>query len=274
MKKLFRNRTIVGIACILLSLIICFGLTPLFNESIGAKVKVIKVSESILKGELITSKMIKIIEVGGYNMSDAVLKNQETVIGKYAKANLDKDDYILNTKLSDIPLANYEYLNDFNGSDRAISVSIKSFAAGLSGKLETGDIVSIMVSNYGELKETISPEQLLYVETLAVTAGTGLDTEEYQNSNDESIEEDKELPSTITLKVSPEQAKLLAELEVEGKIHIVFVFRGSKENSQKFLDEQANLILEMQKQNETGNDTTESEVIADFEKGADLNAEE
>lgn len=274
MKKIFKNRTILGIACIVLSLIICFGLTPLFNEAIGAKVKVIKVSEEILKGELITSKMIKTIEVGGYNMSDAVLKNQEAVIGKYAKANLDKGDYILNTKLSDSPLTKYEYLNDFNGSDRAISVSIKSFAAGLSGKLETGDIVSIMVSDYGELKETISPEELLYVEALAVTAATGLDTEEYQNSNGESIVEDKELPSTITLKVSPEQAKLLAELEVEGKIHIVFVFRGSKENSQKFLDEQANLILEIQKQNETGNDTTESEVIADFEKGADLNAEE
>jgi pilus assembly protein CpaB len=51
----------------------------------------------------------------------------------------------LNTKVSDNPLTNYEYLYDLNVSERAISVSIKSFAVGLSGKLELGDIVSIMV---------------------------------------------------------------------------------------------------------------------------------
>jgi pilus assembly protein CpaB len=270
MKNIFRNRTILGIACIVLSLIICFGLTPLFNNAIGTKVNVVRVSENIVKGELITSKKVQTVEVGGYNMSDAVLKNPENIIGKYAKADLVKGDYILNTKVSDIPLANYEYLYDFNGSERAISVSIKSFAAGLSGKLEQGDIVSIMASDYGELKETVSPEQLLYVQTLAVTAGTGLDTEEYQNSNSENIGDDKELPSTITLKVSPEQAKLLAELEAKGKIHIVFVYRGSKENAQKFLEKQADLILEMQKVDEE----TEAIPIDGTEEGNDINAEE
>ena len=45
----------MGIACIVLSFIICFELTPLFNEAIGAKVKVVRVSELIIKGELITN---------------------------------------------------------------------------------------------------------------------------------------------------------------------------------------------------------------------------
>lgn len=242
MKNILRNRTILGGACIVLSLIICFGLTPLFNDTIAAKINVVRVSEDIAKGELITSKKVQIVEIGGYNLLDSVLKNSENIIGKYAKADLYKGDYILNTKISDSPLANYEYLYDFNGSERAISVSIKSFAAGLSGKLEPGDIVSIMVSEYGELKETINPEQLQYVQVLAVTSGTGMDTDEYANKEDESIEKDKELPSTITLRVSPEQAKLLAELEVKGKIHVVFVYRGSEDNSEKFLKEQAKIL--------------------------------
>lgn len=239
MKNITKNRTTLGIACIVLSLIICFGLTPLFNNVLGAKTNIVRVSENIIKGELITSNKVQTIEVGGYNMPDTVLKNSENIIGKYAKSALHKGDYILNTKVSDMPLANYEYLYDFNGSERAISVSIKSFAAGLSGKLEPGDIVSILVSEYGELKETVSPEQLQYVQVLAVTAGTGMDTDEYDNKKDNSIQDDKELPSTITLRVSSEQAKLLAELEAKGKIHIVFVYRGTKQNSQKFLDEQA-----------------------------------
>jgi len=242
MKNILRNRTILGVACIVLSLIICFGLTPLFNDAIAAKTSVVKVSEDIAKGELITSKKVKIVEVGGYNLPDSVLKNPESIIGKYAKTDLYKEDYILNTKISDSSLANYKYLYDFNGSERAISVSIKSFAAGLSGKLEPGDIVSIMVSEYGELKETISPEHLQYVQVLAVTAGTGMDTDEYANKEDESIEKDKDLPATITFRVSPEQAKILTELEVKGKIHVVFVYRGSKDNSEKFLKEQAKIL--------------------------------
>ncbi|MBK5262505.1 MAG: pilus assembly protein CpaB, partial [Peptostreptococcaceae bacterium] len=218
MKNILRNRTILGIACIALSLIICFGLTPLFNDAIGAKINVVRVTENITKGELITTKMLQTVEVGGFNMPDAVLKNPDSLIGKYAKADLYKGDYVLNTKISEIPLTNYEYLNDFNGTERAISVSIKSFAAGLSGKLEPGDVVSIIVSDFGELKETVNPIELQYVQVLAVTAGTGLDTDEYEKNN-EAVEEDKELPSTLTLKVSAEQAKLLAELEVKGKIH-------------------------------------------------------
>ena len=42
--------------------------------------------------------------------------------------------------------------------------------------------------------------------------------------------------------MDPIQAKLLAELEVKGKIHLVFVYRGSEENSQKFLEEQSRLL--------------------------------
>lgn len=242
MKSLFRNRTIVGVACIVLSLIICFGLTPLYNGALNAKTEIIRVSKDIAKGELITSTMIQKVEVGKFNLPASVLSEEASVVGKFAKSDLSKDDYILSSKLSDAPLTTYQYLNDFSGKERAISVSIKSFAAGLSGKLEQGDIVSLYVSDYGESKETITPSELQYVQVLAVTAPTGLDTDEYEDNQKNSVEEDKELPSTVTLKVAPIQAKLLAELEVKGKIHVVFIYRGSEENSQKFLEEQSRLL--------------------------------
>ena len=242
MKNLLRNRTVVGVACIVLSLIICFGLTPLYNGALNAKTEIIRVTKDIGKGELITAAMVQKVEVGKFNLPDSVLKDQVNVVGNYAKADFSKGDYFLSSKVSDTPLVNYEYLYDFDGKERAISVSIKSFAAGLSGKLEQGDIVSLYVSDYGEAKETINPPELQYVQVLAVTAATGLDTSEYQENQGNAIEDEKELPSTITLKVSPEQAKLLAELEVKGKIHVVFVYRGSQENAQKFLDEQAKVL--------------------------------
>lgn len=242
MKKIFRNRMILGIASIVLSFIICFGLTPLFNQAIAEKVTVARVVENIQKGDLITSKMIETVEIGGYNLPDTVLRQEDSIVGNYALTELHKGDYVLNSKVSSKPLANYEYLTDFDGSERAISVSIKSFAAGLSGKLEQGDIVTVMASDFGDLRETVSPVELQYVEVLAVTAGSGLDTDEYE-IDQEAIEQDKELPSTVTLKVNIEQAKLLAEMEAKGKIQVVFVYRGTDENAEKFLDEQK-LILE------------------------------
>ena len=253
MKNILRNRTILGIACIVLSLIICFGLTPLYNSAITAKTEVSRVTQTITKGEMITKDMIETIEVGGYNLPDSVLREQSHIIGKYAKSDFYKGDYLMANKLSEGPLVNYAYLYDFNGTERAISVSIKSFAAGLSGKLEPGDIVTVMVSDYGEKKETVSPIELQYVRVLAVTASTGLDTEEYQSTEDGSISnEEKELPSTLTLKVTQEQAKLLAELEAKGKIHAVFVYRGSADNSEAFLTEQKQL-LEKQREVELKN---------------------
>lgn len=256
MKKILRNRTVLGIASIVLSLIICFGLTPLFNQAISEKVSVVRVTESIQKGDLITSKMIETVEIGGYNLPDTVLRQEENIVGKYALTELHAGDYVLNSKISSNPLVNYEYLTDFDGSDRAISVSIKSFAAGLSGKLEPGDIVTVMASDFGDMRETVSPMELQYVEVLAVTAGTGLDTDEYE-MDQEAIEQDKELPATLTLKVNDKQAKLLAEMEAKGKIHAVFVYRGTKENADKFLDEQELILTE----SETQTDINETDVI-------------
>lgn len=58
-------------------------------------------------------------------------------------------------------------------------------------------------------------------------------------------EDDKELPDTVTLLVSPEQAKVLAELEAEGTIHLSLVYRGDRENAGKFLAAQNEILLEL-----------------------------
>ena len=35
--SIFKNRTVIGVICILLALVICFGITPLFNQSISQR---------------------------------------------------------------------------------------------------------------------------------------------------------------------------------------------------------------------------------------------
>lgn len=239
MKKILKNRIVLGLICIVFSLLICFGITPMFNDALKSKVTLVRVTSEIKVGDQITDKMVTSVEAGGYNLPSNVIYKIEDVVGKYANADLYKGDYILKSKLSDTPMLRNAYLNKLNGENRAISVSIKSFASGLSGKLEAGDIVTLIAADVGSQRETLVYPELQYVEIIATTGSSGSD----QNVQERGDGEEEELASTITVLAAPEQARLLAELEQTGKLHTALVFRGESSQAQKFLDEQV-LVLE------------------------------
>ena len=253
----FKNRTVIGVICIMLSLIISFGLTPLFNKSVSQKTEIVRVVKEIKSGDEITNDMVQIVEIGGYNLPDNIIKNKETVIGKYAAADLGIGDYILNTKLSDIPAAENAYLYNLDGSKQAISITIKTFANGLSGKLKSGDIVSVIAPDYKKLGETVIPPELKYVEVISVTASSGYDA----NTGEQIAEDERERPSTVTLLIRPEQGNILAELEADGKLHLSLVYRGTPENARKFIEIQDEIIEEIyaedEEESEEVNDNTE-----------------
>jgi pilus assembly protein CpaB len=261
MKKLLKNRTLIGALCIFLSLVICFGLTPLFNSAMTAQTEIARVKSEIKKGELITADKLETVTVGSYNLPSEVLKKTEEISGKYALADLQKGDYVLSAKLSAGPLAEFEYLSTLDGTKQAMSVTIKSFAAGLSGKLEAGDIVTLIAADYGDRRETTMPPELQYMYVLAVTNEKGFDKEYADNTNSE--DDEKELPSTLTVLVCSAQAELLADLENKGKLHVALVYRGAKEQARKFLDVQDKYIAGLQKGSETlAENTTGQEASA------------
>lgn len=239
-----KNRTVLGVICIVLSLFICFALTPLFNQSISQKTQIIRVVKDIKTGDAITKDMIQTVEVGGYNLPKGIIKQSESVVGKYAAADLSPGDYILTAKLSDTPASKNAYLYNLSDGKEAISVSIKNFAEGLSGKLISGDIVSVIAPDYKKQGSTVIPPELTYVEVIGVTASSGYDTDQQNTGTDLSAKDgnEKKLPATVTLLASPEQAKILAELESVGKLHLSLVYRGSKENADKFLELQDKVI--------------------------------
>ena len=237
--SIFKNRTVVGVLCILLSLLICFGLTPLFNQSVSQKAEIVRVVQPIRAGDEITKGMVKTVEVGGFGLPDDVLRQQENVLGKYATADLAVGDYIIGSKLADTPAAENAYLYSLDGTKQAMSITIKSFSTGLSGKLQSGDIVSVVAPDYKKQGQTVIPPELKYVEVISVTASSGYDA----NTGEAPSEEDeRELPSTVTLLVSPEQSMALAGLEAEGKLHLTLVYRGTPENSAKFIEAQDKVV--------------------------------
>ena len=253
--KFLKNRTILGIVCIALALIICFAITPLFNASKSSTMKIIRIKNNVKIGQQLTSKDIENVEVGAYNMPSDVLKKSEDVVGKYATMEMLKGEYVLPTKISDTPASENAYLYSLTGEKRAISITIPSFAGGLSGKLISGDIVSVIAVDYKEQGKTLVPEELQYVEVIAVTDSKGNDDETVTVRPDG--EEETELPETVTLLVTPMQANILAELEAEGEIHISLVYRGTAENAQKFISAQEKLLEELTTENEKEKTTAE-----------------
>lgn len=266
--KIFRNRTVVGVLCILLALIICFGVTPLFSRSASEKTEIVRVTKDIKEGDEITAEMVQTVEVGAYNLPQNLMTDKKEVVGKYATADLAAGDYILSSKLSAVPAAENAYLYNLDGKKQAISVTIKSFATGLSGKLESGDIVTVIVADYQGKGETAIPPELQYVEVISVTASSGYD------ANTGEVVDEKELPSTVTLLVTTEQAKVLAELEQDSELHLALVYRGTSENAAKFIAAQDALIEELYAEPEPENSGETAEGTESKEsEGAEPSAE-
>ena len=266
--KFFRNRTVIGVLCILLALIICFGVTPLFSRSASEKTEIVRVTKDIKEGDEITAEMVQTVEVGAYNLPQNLMTDKKEVVGKYATADLAAGDYILSSKLSAVPAAENAYLYNLDGTKQAISVTIKSFAVGLSGKLESGDIVTVIVADYQGKGETAIPPELQYVEVISVTASSGYD------ANTGEVVDEKELPSTVTLLVTTEQAKVLAELEQDSELHLALVYRGTPENAAKFIAAQDALIEELYAEPEPENSGETAEGTESKEsEGAEPSAE-
>lgn len=108
-----------------------------------------------------------------------------------------------------------------------------------------------------------------------MTAASGYDANTGEPTEDK---DERELPSTITLLVSPEQSRVLAELEADGRLHLSLVYRGQPENSKKFITAQdevnAELYLAEQEESEdtpqnpeekTNTESSEESEVSDAE---------
>ena len=156
----------------------------------------------------------------------------------------------------------------WTAKNRPSPLPSRAFATGLSGKLESGDIVTVIVADYQGKGETAIPPELQYVEVISVTASSGYD------ANTGEVVDEKELPSTVTLLVTTEQAKVLAELEQDSELHLALVYRGTPENAAKFIAAQDALIEELYAEPEPENSGETAEGTESKEsEGAEPSAE-
>jgi pilus assembly protein CpaB len=236
------NRTIIGLVCIILAAAVTFGAAPLVNRLSDKKVEIIRMSKDVPQGSQITEADITVIEVGSYNLPENIIRDKNAVVGKYAATGLQAGDYLLPGKLNDDADSADNVFRSLDGTKQAVSIAINSFSAGLSGKLRNGDIVGIIVTA-NDKNEAEAPAALRYLKVITATTAGGVDTDQLTKNENGTYE----LPSTVTLLVTVEQAKLLAQYEAKGKIHISLVYRGDTQTAQKFLDVQDEYLKTVQK---------------------------
>lgn len=238
--NLLKNRTIIAGVCLAVAGIIAFVALPGFYADREATVTVYRAAEPIPRGTLIGAKHIESAEIGAFNLPDGVIVEQELIIGQFALTDIPKYDLILPEKLGEFIFT--QTLDDLMAQgQRLVTVTLPSNAAGLSGHLESGDIVSVVVyiaahdmfitdeETGFDVRVNIPAQTLLLpdlqeIAVYAVENAKAESMEDLQNSDETTVDY---VPKTVTLIVTEEQAVMLVEAENTGKIHLVFERRGT-----------------------------------------------
>ncbi len=138
---MLKNRTLIAIVLIIISIGLCFGISPLFNVLLAQKTTIIRLASDIPQGAQITPQMLEAVEVGTLNLPSETLTDPAQIVGKYTVSAMFKGDTFTAAKLSDTIDTSDSLLRQLEPGETAMSVTIRSLANGLSGKLQQGDII-------------------------------------------------------------------------------------------------------------------------------------
>ena len=238
------SRFLYGILSILLAAIIAFIAIPTVTRKTNSKVEIVRITTALDRGDPITAKDVELAEVGGFNLPDNVATKLEDVIGTYAASSLYPGDYILSGKVSSTPLSSDLTLNSIPDGMVAISITVQSLAAGLSDKLQSGDIIRLY--HYNDLSGTLNVVQdipeLKFEKVLSVSDSKGLDID-YTKQPEE--DEERLQTATLTVQATPEQAILLTQYENEGMLHVALISRGNEALAKELLNQQAEILTQL-----------------------------
>ena len=232
------NRFIFGILSLVLAAVIAFVALPTIARQTNGKTEIIRITQPVLKGEKITSDNAEVVEVGGYNLPSNVAHSMEDVEGLYVTAELAAGDYILTSKVSTVPVSSDVALNDIPSGKVAISLTVKTLASGLSDKLQPGDIIRI----YHFLETAEEVPELRFVKVLSVTDSDGINVD---NTREPTEDEEPQQSATITVLASPEQARIITEMENDGVAHVALISRNNDQLAEELLAEQDKTLQEI-----------------------------
>ena len=225
-----KNRTIIGIICLILAILVTFVVAPLINRLAEDTEEVVIILQDMKQGAQITEDMVELSSFPKDKIPAGAIRETKDVLGKYAASNLYAGDCMTQAKITADGNTAEDVFATLDGSKVAISVTVNNLASAVSGKLQNGDIITIFVLEQDEEK-AIQPGALTYMQVVTTTTADGIDQDSIVENEDGSYS----LPSTVTVLANAEQAKLLATYEENATIHVAFVYRGDKKVADQFL---------------------------------------
>ena len=268
--KILRNKFLIGLMCIILGLVVGFIAIPqIQNRDQLDLIKAIRLKQPIPYGGQITDDMVEQIEVSRQLIPEGTLTNLSSVSSRYAVTDLYAGDYLTAEKMTDLLSVQDPMAMATAKGLKVVSITLPTLASGVSGKLQPGDIVTVMAmlkNNSADQSQTLEPQktgtnqadpdnstnnnlknetliypELQYIEVCSLSASDGSDARVNKTVTDESK---NLLPTTVSLFVSEAQALRLVELEQKGLIHLNFVARG-KDTAQFIPDDRRVLNMEV-----------------------------
>lgn len=216
--KIFQNKIVVGVICIVIAAILAFVFLPSISKSKSNTETIFVVKNAVAEGTKIEESMLVEKEVGSYGLPQSIIKDKDKIVGKYASCNITPDDFILSSKLSDFA-ANQKLDKVMSQGNMLVTVSLDSVASAVGNHLKSGDIISIV--GYAN-DAVVVYEELKALEVYSIENENAEKLEDVENN-----EEAEHLASTVTLIVNQVQAEKLIQAEYSGKVHAVFVKRGA-----------------------------------------------
>lgn len=228
-----KNRTIIGVICLALAIAVTFLVAPLVTRLTSDSMDIPRLTMNVSRGTQLTEDMLETVSVKKDSLATGILTDTAEIIGKYATSNLYTGDFLTEEKLAGEANSDDDVFASLDGSKVAVSFTIDSFAAGLSGKLQNGDIISLVVMN-NDTGKAVIPAEFNYVKVITATTGGGVDQDNIVKNDDGTYE----IPSTVTILANTMQAKLITKYEDGYTVQVALVYRGEAATANKFLEAQ------------------------------------
>ena len=245
-----KNRTIIGVICLVAAIAVTFLVAPLVTRLTTDSMNVPRLNTDVRQGTQITEDMLETVSVKKNSVADGTITDSSLIIGKYATSNLYSGDYLTEDKLAGETNSAADVFASLDGSKVAVSFTIDSFAAGLSGKLQNGDIISLVVMN-NDTGKAIIPAEFTYVKVITATTANGVDQDDIIKNDDGTYE----IPSTVTILANTDQAKLITKYEDGYTVQVALVYRGDAETANKFLQVQEEYFENLEAEETEATDT-------------------
>ena len=121
-----KNRTIIGIICIVLAVATMFGVAPFVTKLTDGKTSIVRITQDISQGTAITEDMMTTVDIGKTGLQENAVTDTKAIIGKYAACDIKSGTNILTSYLTDTADNADAVFRTLNGTKQAVSISYRS----------------------------------------------------------------------------------------------------------------------------------------------------